>query len=40
LYSIKPKQKSEFGIFGEELEITVNGEDISKHFKDINLNGT
>lgn len=39
LYSIKPKQKSEFGIFGEELEITVNGESISKHFKDINLNG-
>lgn len=38
-FVIKPKTQSDYGIFGDNLEVTVNGESIHKHFGDINLNG-
>ena len=36
---IKPKAYSEFGIFDDDLEVTINGKSLNSYFKDVNLVG-
>lgn len=38
-YTININKNSEFGIFGEDLQVLVNGQAVDKYFKDINLAG-
>lgn len=39
-FVIKPTKKTnEFGIFSDDIEVTINGESLEKYFKNINLNG-
>lgn len=38
--SIQPKKSSEFGIFDNDLEVTINGQSVKEYFKEIDLSGT